>query len=258
MPTSLVESHCVTGSAECASNIASAVARNLPACDRRPGKPGRIAIVGSAPTASDYLDEIRSADEIWAINGAYDWLLSVGVVPHGFVGMDPQSALVDYVTRAQASSTFYLSSVCNPAVFDALAGHDIQVWHSKMEAMPYPPDALVIGGGITTITRAPYLANMLGWRDMHLFGCDSSYRSATDRYCYQSGTYKTDTSAKVMIVEVGDRAFETELGMVQQATNLCVLHDIFNGQVKFRCGGLLKALVESPICDPVDILGEAA
>ena len=247
----LIKTHCIASTEDCTRNIVSAYARKLPECTKQPFRTGRLAIVGSAPSVSDYLDEIKACDEIWAVNGSYDWLLSQGIVPHGFLGMDPVPGLAEYVEGARKETTFYISSVCDPSVFDALEGFRVVVWHTKQEALCYPDDAVVLCGGSTCLTRAPFLANLLGWRDIHVFGCDSSY--AEDRYVYPSGTYQEDQKRPVIWIEVDGHAFPTVMGLAQQATQFCVIHEMFKGQLKFRCGGLTAALLASPICDEEQI-----
>ena len=243
----LIKTRCIASTEDCTQNIVSAYARKLPECTKQPFRAGRLAIVGSAPSVSDYLDEIKACDEIWAVNGSYDWLLSQGIVPHGFLGMDPVPGLAEYVKSARKETTFYISSVCDPSVFDALAAFSIKLWHTKQEALCYPEGVVLLGGGSTCLTRAPFLADLLGWRDIHIFGGDSSYTQ--DRYCYQGGTYAEENKRAVMWVEVDGATFPTVLGLAQQASQFCVIHEMFKGQLKFRCGGLTAALLASPIRD---------
>jgi len=232
----------------CRANVTSALACGLPVCTRSPRRKGPLAIVGSAPSVLEHLEELRTwPGEIWAVNGAYDFLLDQGIVAHGFVGMDPVPELAEYVTRINPDTTCFISSVCDPKVFDTLKDQHVWLWHSKWDVMPYPPDAKVISGGTTTITRAPFLANMLGWRDMTMFGADSSF--AEGPYCYRHGRYSTDNIAKRLYADVDGVLFETELSMMKQVAQLGAMLDFFNGQLKFKCGGLLAAFMRSPVRD---------
>lgn len=245
----LIPSTCVLGVDECRKNVESALRRNLRTCGWAPKRTGRLAIVGSGPSVTDYLDELRSwPGEIWAVNGAYRFLLEQGIVAHAFVGLDPVAGLKEYVEVRNARTTFLLSSVCDPCVFDELSDAEVYLWHSKQNDFPYPAGSCVVGGGTTCLTRAPYLAQMLGWRDMTVFGGDSSFSERA--YCYDLGTFKEDTDRKRFTVECNGRLFETELSLVKQVSVFGVMQALFNGCLQFKCGGLLDAFLNSPVCDP--------
>ena len=246
MTFKLVESICCVDSETCRANVKSALARGLPVCTRSPRRTGALAIVGSAPSVLGHVDELRAwPGEIWAINGAYDFLRDLGIVAHAFIGMDPLGAMAEYVKNPHKDTTFFISSVCDPKLFDALKDQHVWMWHSKWDEMVYPHDAKVVSGGTTCITRAPFLANMLGWRDMTIFGADSSY--AEGPYCYKHGRYSFDTVSKRLYADVDGQRFETELPLIKQVAQLGTLGEFFNGQLKFKCGGLLAAYMRSPM-----------
>lgn len=239
---------CIVDTSGRKSNLASVMARGLPLSRQGAQREGPLAIVASGPSVADYLDELRVwPGEVWAINGAYDWLLDQGVIPRGFFALDPLPELADYLRRPHASTTFYLASTCDPAVFDALEGHKVELFHGVAEDIEYP-EGLVVGGGTTAATRVPYLGLWKGWRDITMFGCDSSF---TERvYCYDWGRYATDIDNKRVWVEAnGEGPFQTELGLMKQVSQLAVLHSKFNGRLKIRCGGLMDAFMRAPIVD---------
>lgn len=246
----LVPSVCVVDQEGCARNVLSALRRGLPVCTRAPRRKGQLAIVGSGPSVLDRLDTLRSwPGEIWAINGAYRFLKSQGIVPHGFIGMDPVPGLAEYVADPDGQTTYFISSVCDPAVFDALAGQDVWLWHTKRGDLPYPEGTKTVAGGTTAMTRAPFLANLLGWRSVHLFGADSSY--ADGPYCYKRGTFKEDTQREPISYRVGGCVFQSELAMAKQAAQISAMyHHVFpKGFLTIESGGLVKALIEAPMRD---------
>lgn len=246
-----IEGRCILDDEACAANVRSALARGLRVCGWAPKRTGRLAIVGSAPSVLDHLDELRSwPGEIWAVNGAYRFLLEKGIVAHAFVGLDPVPGLKEYVETRDARTTFLMSSVCDPSVFDELStAPDVWLWHSKAAAMPYPEGSSVVGGGTTCLTRAPFLAHMMGWRDIVMFGADSSFSERT--YCYDHG-FAEDTKQDRFEVQIGDRVFVTELSMLKQVPALGVMQQMFNGLLTFKCGGLLDAYLNSPVCEIKD------
>jgi hypothetical protein len=245
-----IQSRCVLDAEDCRRNVESALRRNLRVCGYAPKRTGQLAIVGSGPSVSTYIDELRSwPGEIWAVNGAYRFLLDQGIVAHAFVGLDPVPGLKEYVEVRDKGTSFLLSSVCDPSVFDELSGADIWLWHSKQADFPYPEGSQVVGGGTTCLTRAPYLAQMVGWRDITIFGADSSFTEA--KYCYGNG-FKEDSTQPSFPVECNGQTFVTELALVKQVSAFGVMHTLFNGCLKFRCGGLMDAFLKSPMRDPRD------
>lgn len=243
-------STCVVDDAGRKANLASTLLRGLPMVEQLPDRDARLAIVASGPSVQDHLEEIRAWDgEVWAVNGAYRFLLGKGIVPQGFVGMDPLPGLAPYVEITDPRTTFYMCSICDPSVFDNLKDRKVLLWHPDGEGVDYPPDQWRIGGGTTVVTRAPYLALLQGWRDITLFGVDSSFAKG-ERYSYRHGTFECDSDAPTFWVETnGEGPFETELCLMKQVSQLYALHQKFSGKLTFRCGGLLAAFMRAPAID---------
>ena len=231
--------------------MASCLARGLPRCTEKPVRTGRLAVVAAGPSVRDYLEEIRGWDgEVWAINGAYDYLRANGIVPHGFMAIDPLPGLAEYVKNPHPDTTFYLSSVLDPSVFDALEGYNIKVWFADQDAVTFPSGVYVVGGGTTAITRAPFLARMLGWRDITFFGADSSFDDGESRYCYGYRKYGEDSKANVLKVNLptGEGPFYTELCLMKQVAQMGTIAMYLQGtKIDFRCKGLMDAYIRSPV-----------
>lgn len=247
----LIPSNCVVDADGCRRNVESALARDLRVCGWAPFRTGQLAIVGSGPSVLTYLNELRSwSGEIWAVNGAYRFLLKQGIVAHAFVGLDPVPGLKEYVEVRDEKTAFLISSACDPCVFDELENAAVYLWHSKHGDFDYPEGSAVVGGGTTCLTRAPFLAQMLGWRDITVFGGDCSF--ADDVYCYPLGTFKEDSTRPQFDVVVNDRTFRTELALLKQLSVFGVMEPMFNGCLQFRCGGLLEAFLASPMYEIAD------
>lgn len=249
-----LESACIVDDAGRIANLKSTLARGLPECTLLPAREGALAVTASGPSLVDCLDELRGwPGEIWAINGAYGFLLEHGITAHGFVGIDPLPGLAEYVQNAQSRTTFYIASTCDPSVFDVLDGHKVKVWHSKSEEeFPYPEGVKLIYGGTTAATRVPFLGMFQGWRRYKLFGVDSSY-SETSPYCYRWGSYKEDINQPIIPVMInGEGPFYSEVGLLKQ------ISQIYDTQREFRRrgisfeiheAGLMGAYIRSPVLD---------
>lgn len=252
MRFSLAESICVVDQDGRARNLETNVARGYPTITALPARDGTLAIVGSGPSLRDFLPELADYTEVWAVNGAYNFLVENGLTPDGFVAIDPLPALADYLDKPQPETTFYIAATCDPSAFEKVAHCKIAMWFPEQEFNRAPPGHPIIKGGTTALTRAPYLADRLGWRDITLFGADSSFDGR--RYVYQDGTYRTDSQAELNYVRAveGGPVFITEEGLMKQVAQLGVIATVFQGRLKFRCGGLLHAFMAAPMKDIVD------
>lgn len=240
------ESVCVVDLSGRVANLEANLARGLSWFDKKPARDGRIAIVGSGPSVRDRLSMLRQWDgEIWAVNGAYDYLVSEGIVPHGFWGIDPLPGLAEYVRGARRDTTFYIAATCDPSVLDALADHMVKLWFPLCEDQMYPRGALLVNGGTSVLSRAPCAAWLTGWRDITIFGADSSFDDIEEqRYCYRDGTYSEDSQAEVNFVAIGAQVFATEISLMKQVSVFGVMAEQFaklGAKLSFECDGLLAA-----------------
>ncbi len=257
MKVKLLESHCIVDVAGRASNLKANLARGLPLLmEALPEREGSLAIVGSGPSVSDpdvYKRFLDWPGEVWAINGAYDYLLSVGVLPDGFFGIDPLPQLTEYLRNAQKETTFYMASTCDPEAIGVLDGFKVKLWHACGEDSSFfPKGHRLIYGGTTAVTRAPFLAHALGWRDITLFGVDSSY-TETDQYCYEWGSYSTDIAEVTIPVHINGENFLSELGLLKQVAQLGTMLQNFNlvrkKMLKIHGAGLIGAYMRAPVLD---------
>lgn len=254
----MLESHCIVAPEGRRANFERNMARGLPVAQSGPERAGKLAIVGSGPSVSERLDILRAWDgDIWAINGAHDYLLENGIIPNGFFAIDPLPTLADYVQNIQPQTICYLSSVCDPAVFDALSDRNVCLIHLQNEDgdkdfREVGISSPVIMGGTTAMTRAPYLAIVLGWRDITIFGADASY---TDKgpYCYHWGSFVEDIKDPVIPVVInGEGPFLSELGLLKQTSQLGFILQVFNRRqhiLTIDPAGLMGAFLRAPFLD---------
>jgi uncharacterized Rossmann fold enzyme len=183
----------------------------VPWAIKHKSRKGKVAVVASGPSATDYVDLLKEWEgEIWGINGAFAWLIHRGIKPTGFVGLDPEPLLKDYLIETPDDATYYLAAQVHPEVFDHLADKSVKLWFAADDQVEMPFGAVQIYGGTTCLTRAPNLAYHLGYREVHIFGCDSSYT-------HKSHVYGDGLPAGTFPAEVGDEVFLTTRQMLQQA-----------------------------------------
>lgn len=181
---------------------------------------GHAVLVGGGPSVADWIEEIRwrsNTQTIFALNAASGLLSRNGITPDYQVVLDARASNVDFVGHAR----YYLfASQCDPSVFDAVE-EGASLWHQHYpDDMPRfdsvlpssGPEHALIGGGTTVGLSAMALAYALGFRKLHLYGYDSSYRDGL-RHAYP----QTDPQNIDCEVTSCGKTFRTSLAMAQQA-----------------------------------------
>lgn len=183
----------------------------------------RIAIiVGGGPSLKTNWTEIfywisRGAD-IFALNGTARFFNDRCILPTYQVIMDPRAANVSMLGKAKEH---LVASQCDPAVFDALPADHTGLFHvigSCIENGKSIVNGTLIGGNVTVGLVAMNLAYTLGYREMHLYGYDSSY-AEDEHHAYDQD--QTDQEKKIIQVYAdvnGEMVpFTTNFAMAKQA-----------------------------------------
>ena len=216
-----------------------AASLGLPRLAALPALDMPLAIVGGGASARDEIATLRHwPGHIMAINGAHDWLVSEGRAPDSVILLDPHPVMAGMVRKPTRHATWYVASMCDRVVFEALRGLPVVVWESPQD----DTEALelsAIAGGCTAMTRAPLLAAQVGYRDISIFGADSCFRDGTT-HAYganMAGGDPTIPAHAVRIVCDGE-TWLTELGLVAQAEYLAAMLPHFaGGQISARLIG---------------------
>jgi hypothetical protein len=220
-------------------NVDYAFSTGFPFVVMRSPKRIPLAIVGSGPSAGDYIEALKTfPGEIWAINGAFNWLIKAGVKPAAFLGMDPEPFLVDYLIEPTKDAAYYIASQCDPSVFRHLKDHNVWVWHAHDPGVKPAPGNFPIPGGSTLLTRAPYLGSLLGFSDVHIFGGDSSYTG--DGYVY-GGELIGEGNC---VANFDGIEFKTNRQMLAQATEMMNTLENFPGEIFVHGSGLMPAMAQ--------------
>lgn len=202
---------CVADAGTRQAFIDSAIARGLPRVVQRPRRNGKVAIVGSGPSVTDCVDILKNFDgEIWGINRSLEWMKHRGIKPTGFVGIDPEWFLLEAIPNPSKDLTYYLAAQVHPQVFDHLKDCNVKLWFMADGQVTMPQNAYLIYGGSTCLGRAPNLAYALGYREVHIFGGDSSYTHKTH-------VHGGELPENTVDAEVAGRKFKTNRMMMSQA-----------------------------------------
>ena len=155
---------------------------------------GVVSVVGSGPSINETYKELEG--DVIAINGAIGFLLDKGIVPKWAMLWDA-AQIVERFAVPHPDITYLVASRCHPKVFERLKDCKVVVWHAagdlNIAELMNRPDVIakqpceepLINGGSAGVTRAIFVATTLGYKDIRIFGGDSSY--AADGSTHVSG-----------------------------------------------------------------------
>jgi hypothetical protein len=172
---------------------------------------GTVSIVGAGPSIKQTWKELKG--DVIACNSALKFLLDNGVVPKWSMLWDAHP-LVATFAEPHPEVTYLVATRCHPSVFERLKDCRVIGWYAggdhniaefmSMRCINEP----MINGGSAAVTRGMYLAYALGYRDLHLFGCDSCYSDEGDTHVNGSVVPEKDMRVWVGNGE-GNRCFRT-------------------------------------------------
>ncbi len=219
---------CNTEKAGLLNNVKLAIGRKLPWLELEPAHDGHAVIVGGGPSLEDTVEAIRwrksIGQEVWALNGSGEWLRNRDIIPDFHACVDARPDNSRFFKRPDGETTYFIGSQCDPSIFDALDGQDVVLWHPNSDGVAETlagetRPVHLIGGGSTVGLCSMVLAYALGYRKIHLYGFDSSYREDT-HHAYMQNLNDADFIVDVL---AGDRKFRAAPWMVQQAEEFCSL-----------------------------------
>jgi hypothetical protein len=213
-----------------AANIRYAASLGLPVLAPQPVQPGKVAIVGSAPSVLDHIERIREIrsdpkNGVFVVNYAHPLLIKHGISPSGACLFEIEARSYDCLENPHPDCTYYICSICDPSTFDKLSGNKRVVWHCHSEQEAHLsalkecfPGCMYVGGGFTTFLRTLNVTYILGWREYELFGVDSSFPEGKDSHFFGTPNYGGDMLPIHVGFKDGSRfTFHTKSYLVRQA-----------------------------------------
>lgn len=226
-------------------------ARKLARLTTKPAHDGKVAIVGGGPslgdplTAAELSRHVAAGGKVWALNATYGWLAGRGITADAFLILDARADNVRFAYGISPKSTAYVSSQCHPDVYDALSPDQVIRF-----------DLDVMGDCGTTVgTHAILIAHVEGFREIHLFGFDSSYRGGAGHAYQQS----MNADERIVDAHIGDRVYRAAPWMIRQAQDFeTIARDIASagGALVVHGDGLLPymaSLLANPVPSAADI-----
>lgn len=222
----------------------------------------KCCIVGGSPSLADSLPYIKNrqmqGEFIYALNGAYKFLLDHGIVADGMIFSDARPENLPFFSDTRRETTFYVASTCAPEIFDALKDRNVVMFHLGLDGMEeflakevkeWKPTITLPSPGGTVGMTALYLAQFLGHKRIALYGMDSCYVDGRDH------AYRQDLNAGERVIDVfcDDRRFRCAPWMSDQANGFAsVLPELLESglEIDVAGDGLLAEIVRRMCRDP--------
>jgi hypothetical protein len=207
---------CNMGEAGLFSNVSKNVALGLPEVKSPPA-----VICGGGPSLGETLDSIRelksAGAKIFALNNTAKFLTENGIKPDVQVIVDPRPQNVEFLEKQWADEVL-LASQCHPDLFERCKkiGYPVRLWHACTEGIEkyIKPESFRIGGGLTVGLSSLCLVHLLGFREIHLFGYDSSHAKGKS-HAYSQPMNSGDEMVRAA---VDNQVFDCSLAQAGQAT----------------------------------------
>lgn len=180
-----------------------------------------VLLCGSGPSIREDVEIIRRMQregaEVWALNNCANFLDKHGILPDAQVIMDAQEETFRAIGPAKRH---LFASQVHPSLFEAVPRAEL--WHSthgdvkvdEQEGFPsYEGEYCLIGSAVSVGNTAMVLAFALGYRDIHLFGYDSSNQGVDSHALHQPW----NDGEPMTIVEFGGKRYISSLTMSLQA-----------------------------------------
>ena len=226
-------------------NILSAAKRDLPWFDFNYKKHDKQAvIVGGGPSLKNHLEDIRwrksQGHTIFSTNGTHDYLIANDIYPDYLVLLDARKENVSFVKRPMGGVKYLVASQCDPAIFDALKGYDVTVFHNstpnaEVLLRGYDKPTHLLGGGTTVVLKTMVISELMGYQIIHLYGVDSCYLNGE----HHSYPQAQNDGERIVDVLYEDRMFKCAGWMAQQGQDFIEFAQRFLGTLTVAGDGLL-------------------
>lgn len=199
-----------------------------------------LSIVGFGPSIENTWKELRG--DVWACNGAHNWLIEKGVIPKFGFFWDAAEVVAKFV-NPHPDVTYLVASRCHEEVFKKLEGFDVYVWHAMGD--PNIEDILIehkrmepmLGHGTAAVTASLMLAPSMGYRKVSLFGADSSF---VGEHTHAKESVVTETKLEIWVAGEKFKSTSWLAGQVEDFKKLAPLLRDAGVSIELHGGGLLQ------------------
>lgn len=218
-----------TSEDELINHIQHSMTLDLPWVTQKPEHKSHAVIVGGGPSLIEHLDEIKfraeNGQKIFALNNTVGILRGHSIEPDFHIMLDARQSNVNFIPDDQRNIKCYYASLCHP---DVLEFADV-LWHPLIDGIQdFVDTETFVGGGTSVGTRAICVAYLKGFRFIHLYGFDSSYRGDS----HHAYAQPLNDNERVIDVWLAGKNFKCAAWMATQAEEF---RDLMPQLMEFGC-----------------------
>ena len=197
----------------------------------------KVVVLGGSPSLNDYVDEIKehkkNGAKIVTMNGTYNWAKEHDLWPvtqfmidarpfnERFVGYDEENLFIlasqchkAVVDKVPPERTYLFQANCDPRsieICEELAGEVYKDW------FPVP-------GGSTVMLRALPALQMMGFRDIEIYGFDSCFMGDKEHHAYDQpeNDITEENLNRVGMISNNGKTFAVDGWMLCQANEFMI------------------------------------
>ncbi len=218
------------------THVRAALSRGLKEVEIMAPRKERLTIVANGPSA---LAAPLTRAPTLAVNNALRLFVDRGLAPDFWIASDPQACVADFLRDAPLETTYLVASKCHPAVFEALAGRRILLWHcAEPPTLDLLVGRLIIQTSISVTLCALNLMPVLGYHRLETWGWDGCYLAGRDHAVAQPH------SPDDIMVELGPkRRFATTRSWAAEAEEAVRLCQGMQRHLTIRGRGMIGAIL---------------
>lgn len=217
------------------AHVRHALSLGLPEVGVSPERDEALTIIANGPTAR--LAPLKGPT--LAVNGALRVFTDQGLAPTYWAACDPQALVADFLTEAPEQTIYLIASSCHPAVFEALKGRKVWIWHTDDAStwdMVENRNPVMAVASITL--SALDLMSKLGFRRFEMWGWDGCYVDGRSH-----ATDQESISDRVTVV-MGGKTFATTKSWCNEAQCAKGYFDLVPYDIRINGGGMFGAILE--------------
>ena len=191
-----VRTRCKFSEKEMLVNLGANLKRNLPTIYELKDKySGPAIVIGGGPSVDGQIEKIKElvakGYPLFVIERMYPWCAKHGLIPDFVVALDASDGVEDGFTDICQTTKHLVVATINPVVFDVLKGREVYIFSGVAGSFPSAQKewaenghsrVMIVNTGSTVVLGSVFLALVLGFRNIHLFGFDCMVKDADHDY----------------------------------------------------------------------------